>query len=88
MSQTSLQGPTRSVLERQKKDAVSITYLVFGGFEHVEPEHNLRHVLPVRKVRVSLVRLSASNIPVTQEAVLAHGAAVSRGGHGEGAVER
>ncbi len=36
-------------------------------------------MLPVGKIRVSLVRLSPGDVPVTQEAVLAHGAAVSRG---------
>lgn len=63
------------------------THLRLCRFNHIEPEHNLGNMLPVGKIRVSLVRLSPGDVPVTQEPVLAHDAAVSRGGYNESFVK-
>ena len=63
------------------------THLHLCRFNHIEPEDNLGNVLPVGKIGVSLVRFSPGDVPVTQEAVLAHVAAVSRGGYDKSLVK-
>lgn len=45
-------------------------------------------MLSVGEIGVSLVRFSSSDVPVTQEVVLAHGTAVDHGGYDESFVKR
>lgn len=65
-----------------------VAHLVVRCFVHVEPKHSLGNVLSVGKIGVPLVRLTSSDIPVTQEIVLAHCAAVNHGGYDKSCVER
>ena len=63
-------------------------HLVVCRFVDIESEHYLGHVLSVGKIRVSVVGLPSSDVPVTQEIVLAHCTAVNHGGYNKRFVER